>query len=276
MKKKVAVLTTIFPMKQTYLMDFFKSLQLQSEKKFDIVVVNDGYTNLKSLTRCFGMLRIIELKHRQTPAKNREFGINYCLEAGYDVIVFGDSDDFFDRHRVRCSLRGLHYCDIVINDMVLVDNHKKALDKNYLSRRIEDRQRIDRTYIKEKNIFGLSNTAINTKKIKHIILPSNLVAVDWYLFSVLLYDKRVALFLQRPLTFYRQYCDNTVGIGSQANQKKLDHIISVKRVHYDRMRVVDTIFEEFFEKYALLEEKRKNGMKIEGAYIKNPLWWEEV
>ena len=49
--KKIAFLTTIFPMEEEYLKDFFNSLLQQTYKEFDILVVNDGYENFENLLK---------------------------------------------------------------------------------------------------------------------------------------------------------------------------------------------------------------------------------
>jgi len=57
----VAFLTTIFPMNKQYLLDFFGSLTRQTYDKFDVVVVNDGYSDLDEITTLFKGLTIVEL-----------------------------------------------------------------------------------------------------------------------------------------------------------------------------------------------------------------------
>ena len=51
MNPKIAFLTTVFPMKTEYLYDFFDSLQKQTYKKFNIIVVNDGYENFEEIKK---------------------------------------------------------------------------------------------------------------------------------------------------------------------------------------------------------------------------------
>ena len=92
---KVAFLTTIFPMNEQFLIDFFESLVLQTHKGFDVVVVNDGYANFNEIKLKYSMLNIVELKHCDTPAKNREYGINYCIECRYKKLI--------DRHMHTCT-----------------------------------------------------------------------------------------------------------------------------------------------------------------------------
>ena len=93
MRNNVAFLTTIFPMNKTYLFDFFNSLQKQTYKNFDVIVINDNYEGFDEVEQAFTGLNIIELNYSGTPAKNRDFGINYVIDSGYDVLIFGDSDD---------------------------------------------------------------------------------------------------------------------------------------------------------------------------------------
>ena len=92
-------------MKENFLIDFFDSLTRQTCNNFDVVVVNDGYSNFDKLKSKYSMLNILELEYSNTPAKNREYGINYCINNKYDVLVFGDSDDYFSDNRVEFSLK---------------------------------------------------------------------------------------------------------------------------------------------------------------------------
>ena len=106
MIQKIAFLTTIFPMKREYIYDFFNSLEQQTYKAFDIIVVNDGFENFEEIKKEYETLNIIELKYSNTPARNREHGINYCINNRYDIIIFGDSDDFL----VPIGLNALWVC----------------------------------------------------------------------------------------------------------------------------------------------------------------------
>ena len=85
--KNVAFLTTIFPMKEQFLIDFFDSLSRQTHDKFDVIVVNDGYDIFYDVKMKYQNLSIIELPYSDTPAKNREYGINYCIDNKYDILI---------------------------------------------------------------------------------------------------------------------------------------------------------------------------------------------
>jgi hypothetical protein len=213
---KIAFLTTIFPMEDEFLNDFFNSLENQTFKKFDVIVVNDNYENFKIIKDKYKNLNIIEFKFSNTPAKNREFGINWCKENGYNVLIFGDSDDCFSENRVEKSIQLLEKRNVIVNDLTLFDKKGIIIEK-YFSHRIKNNSVIDYEFIKNKNICGLSNTAINLDIVnKKVEFPKDIIAVDWYLFKSLLKNYN-ALFTNEIVTYYRQYENNTIGLKNDGN-----------------------------------------------------------
>ena len=278
MNKKIAFLTTIFPMNKAYLCDFFNSLQNQAYKNFDVIVVNDGYENFEEFTTEFKNLSIVELKHSNTLAKNREFGINYVKDNYYDILVFGDSDDYFDTNRVQVSVDILKDFDIVVNDLTLFNDENGIYCKRYISNRIKNNTEIELEFIKDKNIFGFSNTAVKVSVLENINFDKDLIAVDWYLYSILLLRKKKAVFNSKTVTYYRQYINNTIGFGSNTIETILKGI-AVKNKHYSLLQKEDIMFKALREN--ILEfKKRIVGnfciTELTKQKIENPLWWEEV
>ena len=209
--KNVAFLTTIFPMEKQFLIDFFDSLSGQTYDNFDVIVVNDGYDNFYDIKMKYQNLSIIELPYSGTPAKNREYGINYCIDNKYDILVFGDSDDYFSNNRITKSVELLSSHDIVVNDLTTFDKTGILHDK-YISNRIENNLIINYGFIKDKNIFGMTNTAINLNILDKVKFDDSLVAVDWFIFKYLLKLGHKAIFTNEIISYYRQYFDNTIGL----------------------------------------------------------------
>ena len=216
-KNKVAVLGVVFPKVKRFLGDYFRSLEKQAFKDFDVVIINDGIKDFAKLARGYD-LNIIEIRGGRGIAKNRELGINLVKKKGYKYLVFTDADDFFAKNRIKESLRLLKNCDIVVNDLTTVNIKGRIIKKSYISNRINNNAVIDYAFIRDKNIFGFSNTAIRANCIrKKITLDKNLVAVDWYLFSRLLKQGRKAVFTNKTSTFYRLYGGNLIGLESKAS-----------------------------------------------------------
>ena len=209
--KTVAFLTTIFPMKKQFLIDFFDSLCIQTYSNFDVIVVNDGYDNLSDIIVKYQNLSIIELPYSSTPAKNREYGINYCIDKNYDILVFGDSDDYFSKNRIDRSIQLLSNYEIVVNDLTLF-NDIGIIEHKYFSNRIENNSIINYSFIKDKNIFGLTNTAINLNILDKVKFKELEVEVDWCMFKKLLKLDFNAIFTNEIISYYRQYSGNTIGL----------------------------------------------------------------
>ncbi len=279
-KNLLAFSTTIFPFEngKSYLDDFFFSLSNQTVKKFDLIVLNDGYGSIEKFHSKYPELNIIELRHSDTPAKNREFALNYIKSEGYEIVVFGDSDDVFSKNRIECSLDLLKTNDIVVNDITPF-NEEGVLTANYMSNRVNNKEIIDIEFIRDKNIFGLSNTAINMRIFYNISFEKNLIALDWYLFSILLQRKNVAIFTSEAVTYYRQHGVNTVGIGKFTKQL-IKNLLKIKHKHYQLMVQLSPAYKKLLceiehELKLIQEDKYLNELvDINNDSLNYPLWWE--
>jgi len=263
-------------MKKTYLYDFFNSLSIQTFKNFDLVVINDGYVGFGEFIEEFNSLNIIELHSSDTPAKNREFGINFVRKNNYDILVFGDSDDYFSTNRIEISINKLKHSNIVVNDLSLFNEADGIFSKQYLSERISNNSKIEIDYIKEKNIFGMTNSAVNVKILQEVIFDKRLVAVDWHLFSILLLARHEAIFTNETETFYRQYDGNTIGIGSKTDESVLKSI-EVKTNHYELLQEKHEQFKILYKKMCELKKEIKSVNGIDSLSKKtrqNLFWWE--
>jgi len=204
-------------MNRQYLFDFFNSLINQTYKKFDVIVVNDGYKDFEKIKTIYAQnLNIIELKYSSTPAKNREYGINYCIDNKYDILIFGDSDDYFKNNRIEKSLEILNDADIAVNDLSLF-NENGVYEEKYLSHRLNNLDVVNFEFITNKNIFGMSNTAVKLKNISKVTFDNKIIAVDWYFFKILLKQGLKAIFTSETVSFYRQYENNIVGLSNEDN-----------------------------------------------------------
>lgn len=280
-RKKYAFLTTIFPAAEPFLDDFFESLSNQTIKEFDVLVLNDGYDDLKTFKERFSSLNILEIAPAGSIAKNRQVLIQYALDRGYDVAVFGDSDDFFSEDRIEVAIKKLETADIVVNDLSTVTSEGKKLKSNIFSQRLQNNEKVLFNFIIDKNIFGFSNTAINLKNVPITLInfPKDVEVVDWYFFSSVLLLNMRAIFTSESTTFYRQHDANIAGINNY-DSRKIQKVIDVKMLHYKFMKEFDNAYERLFNEMKLLQKKILNEALLADlvAYnqdeVINPLWWE--
>jgi glycosyltransferase involved in cell wall biosynthesis len=211
MNKRIAFLTTLFPDNRKYLDDFLKSLLQQTYSKFDVVIVNEGNQRLDQLKQQYFPLSIIPIEAGNNPVENRENGINFCISHQYNILLFGDSDDYFSSNRVEKTIELLSKHSIVVNDLSLF-NEEGVYERNYISNRLSNCAEIDYNFIKNKNIFGLSNTALNVNILERVKFDKDLIAFDWFLYKSLLKKGHSAIFTNETTTYYRQHNNNTTGL----------------------------------------------------------------
>lgn len=280
--KKVSFLTTIYPINIDYVIEFFDSLSKQTENKFDIIVLNDGFINFNEIKYTYSNLHIIELEAVGSIAKNREKLIRFAKINQYDIAIFGDVDDTFSCERVEKTIELLNHNDIIVNELIAVHKEQVISDSIY-SKRLKNKQVIDFNFIKDKNIFGLSNTAINLSivSLNDINFNDKLIAVDWYFFSLLLLKGNRAKFISNIITFYRQHDNNTVGI-SRFTKEKIKFILKVKSIHYELMLGKHSDYNKLLEDVNLYLNEMLNEKELELALFNNlnniefPLWWELI
>jgi len=279
-RKKIAFLTTIFPTEVDYINDFFDSLSSQTLQNFDVIALNDGYLEFNKIKEKYPSLNIIEIPSAGNIPKNRQALILFCKKNNYDIAIFGDIDDFFSKDRVEKSVKALKKVDIVVNDITSI-RAGKIIEKQIYAHRLCDKQSISVDFIKEKNIFGLSNTAVNLKKIPFEVIrfPNDLLAVDWYFFTLLLLRGAQAKFIADTVTFYRQHNENTIGIGS-LTKEKVEFILQVKKAHYQNLQDIYPEFTSLLNDIYLTHNIIKEGKQLNKLLehnrneIKFPLWWE--
>lgn len=227
-------LTTIFPVSEEYLNVFFSSLQKQTTKKFDVLVVNDGITNFALYKEKYFNLNILEIISKKSPAKNRQIGIKKCVELGYKNIIFGDSDDYFSDNRIYESIRSLENNDIAINELNIFYHNNKIND--FFLKHLKNTNSLDDNFL-VSNVFGFSNISIRTEIIPSIVdIDNELIAVDWFFMTTIFLQKKYRIkFLKDVKTYYRQYSYNTIGLSLKLTEQKLNLGLKVKREHYSSL-----------------------------------------
>ena len=97
---KIAVLTVIYPKIRKYINNYFLSLQKQSYKNFELVVVNDNFKKPSKIInkKNFPNLKIIKSKN---PELNRISGLKECLINKFDLVICHDADDTLHKDNIK-------------------------------------------------------------------------------------------------------------------------------------------------------------------------------
>ena len=234
-KNNTLLIGVVFPKVQKYLPDYCESIKSQDMSEFDILILNDGFTGGFPLKN--KRIAIIDIKNSLNPAEIRMLGIKYAIKNDYKYIIFSDTDDYFSLNRISASINKLEKYDFVFNEIYLINEIKDVIQKSYYNNMLKKIKYINYLEIINRNLFGLGNAAVKVNKLKDLFIPKEIIAVDWWIFSMLLLNKCKGGFIKEAITYYRQHTNNFVGINKKLNKSILQKGTKTKQIHYKNLLI---------------------------------------
>ena len=229
-KKDTLIIGVIFPAIDKYLSNYCNSILIQDTNAFDILILNDKYN--KSFPLKNKRISILNIENNLTPSEIRMLGIKYALNNSYKDVLFSDADDYFSMNRISLSKNRLKDYDFAYNNIKIINEIGVNINnKDYFNLKVKKEYN---SYLEliDKNIFGFTNTAVKTEKLAELYIPKEIIAVDWWIFSILLLNKCKGGFIKEAITYYRQHNNNFIGISKKINKAILQKGIKVKQIHY--------------------------------------------
>jgi hypothetical protein len=286
---KTLLISVIYPGVEKYLNDYFTSINNQTYKSFDVLIIEDGF----SLPGNFMNDNILVKKSMSdtTHAGIKFQAINFAKVNNYGIIIFADADDYFSKNRVEQTLEVLNNSDICINKIIPVAENGEIINQH---NSFEVPHQIEKKELLRTNYFGLTNTAITTSSLpEEFYIPSDIIAVDWWLFTLLLLNDKKYIYDNNSTTYYRQHENNTIGFKQEVTREKILLGTNVKQIHYENLLKYCNEFgfkkyspkiTELIQEFKNLEIELKDGLFMEEyiAVIKNNIdriktgWWSEI
>jgi len=273
--------TVIYPGCEPYLTQFFESVAAQTRNDFDLLILNVGLENPMQYISVRGK-RLTLLPVSGTIAKVMEEGIRLLNRSDYKSIIFAEVNSYMSTNRVEASTLALEEADIFVNDVSTVYEQGNEIHTILLSGRLGDECIIETSFIKDKNIMGLGNTAVRKDALIPIEIHENTIAFDWYFFTHLLLSGKSAIFRNDSTTLYRQHEINTAGLGHitperfrNALKVQLQHAESLSGFSDEYAKRLDKLLT--LDKYLESETNLKRYLEhLKQSLPQNLLWWEEV
>lgn len=281
-KNRACVFTVVYPGCIKFWGDFIASVESQDYQPFDLVLLNDGVTDVhRQLPN--GNINMIVIPASGSIAEIREQGIRWLIDSRYDTIIFADADDYFSKNRVRTSIEMIQQADIYVNDISMVSSEGLLLEDKYFSNRLNNGIYPDIEFLVNRNIMGLGNTAVRREALRGIEIPKDTVAVDWLLFTDLLLNDRAAVFSNDAVTFYRQHEANTIGLG-KPDEKRIMKSIEVQSRHSAYFAPESELHKAHLDHILELKQYLTGNRENFNLYVEQvqknitpfPFWWEEV
>lgn len=254
---KVLFGSVVYQAAEKYLPDFFNSIEKQLEKNFSLLLLNDDMDSAMLQNRISEhsfTAEIISIKNK-TPVQLRVELLKAAKQKNADLLILGDCDDYFSDNRVgsilnlfRTSMDSVFFYNRIVNEegANLMPEFPKHI--------------CDFKEIGEYNFLGLSNTALNMRKISYEFISSleefGYEVFDWYLFSRMLLEGMCGEMVDGCSTVYRLHENNIAGI-SKFNEVNVKREVEVKSKHYSSLKKYHPYYEEKFIQY-----KTQNGYQF--------------
>lgn len=279
----VCVVTTIFPSNLNFFQDFLDGLSCQSYEDFDLIIYNDGCNHDELVKKLYGFnFYIISDPSLDSITQIRNYIFEYLTQKSFDIIFFGDSDDFFNCDRISNSLeKHLTGSDIVFNDINIVDQGGKLIIENYWADRFNSSQ-INPKEILKYNFLGLGNTSIKSEILKtEIKFRRDLLIIDWafYLQLIFKHNNLKISFSETPIN-YRQHSNNAIGLKKSWNSEFIRKRVELKINLLESYRYLDAEFGDEIESLRrtlkLLSNPSYMKKHLKKIKSKNLFWFEET
>ena len=271
---KTALSTVIYKQAHPYLQALIKSVDNQTNKDFDLLIINDNYSKE-------------ELKEVETQIQSTVHGINIHIEdisdkqlsiagtriemlktakrLGYESLVLVDADDTISPTRMESFIKSFE-----------LDKDRVFFYNKFVTETGEDVFKTlpvtveDIKPIAQANFLGLSNTGIRISCLSDDFLDSlneGAVAVfDWYLFSRIIMDIGTGAYVDNAATIYRIYDDNTAGTTRDLNKE-----YDVKTTHYNNLAKRYDYFKQLSAKLSKIDKSTLTLSNNHQGY-----WWSDI
>jgi hypothetical protein len=226
---RLAVYTTVYPGVEPYLADWYRSVQAQTDRGFDLWIGVDGLSP-EAVTRAMGA----EPAAAWVSARPGESGTGVRARAialmadAYEAVVFVDSDDLLEPSRVAAARAALAGCDVVGCALQVID--RNGVDLGIVFGVSEDADL--GSLLPRHNVLGLSNTAYRSSVLRRCLpVPEHCVLLDWLLGTRAWASGARVYFDPTPRMLYRQYEANVARVlvpfdaeyVLRATQRVLEH-----------------------------------------------------
>ena len=267
---KIVVATVIFNEAVEYLPDFLESLYEQTDSQFDIILVNDNISDekLNEIKQCvlkqfYNRFTIVDKSDfALTPAQLRVEMIKSAFELKYDLLIMQDCDDMAEKNRVK------HIRDQFESEYGFFYNELRDFSGKVVMPTLT-RQTLDYRDIVEYNYLGMSNGAINLRRLTKDFIDSlkngETAIFDWYMYSRMLLKGEKGKKIEDTYTFYRIYESNIAGRCNHS-QEAINKEVDVKKKHY-------RLLEGYEERYKKLATLYENNQYFEINENENGYWW---
>ena len=267
---KVVFGSVVYNQAKKYLPEFFISIEKMINKEFSVTLINDDINpfELEEMISSYSIQVKVSKMENKTPIQLRIELLRRAKLEETDLLILGDCDDTFSNTRIGNTIQTyINYPGAAFFYNQLINNCNIELMPIFPEHIYSFKE------IGQYNFLGLSNTALNMKKISIGFINSLeefcYEIFDWYLFSRLLLEGMFGKKVKECYTIYRLHENNIVGI-QEFNGDNIKHEIEVKQKHYESLKKYDSYYKIKYEQYK--NQKEYQYLEKEKKYF----WWNLI
>jgi glycosyltransferase involved in cell wall biosynthesis len=237
--EKLAVYTTVYPSVTPYLADWHKSVQQQTDKKFDLYIGVDSLTpeEIAEAMGDFPHATLFSNPAGLSAAQIRNAALERLVDE-YDAIVLVDSDDIMHPSRVNAARAALQTHDVTGCALRLIDQRGRDLGFTFGPASNSDYGSLLARY----NVFGLSNTAYRATTLRRCLpIPDDCILIDWLLATRAWARGAKLDFDHVARMSYRQYRNNTARVLPPFSAQYIKRAAALVVDHYRLLLATDKL-----------------------------------
>jgi len=279
---RTAVYTTFYPSMLKYADEFLYSVAEQTDPDFDLWISLDGLEPNQINPANKLKPNYYQNQQAQNPIEMRKLALSE-ISKEYDSVILVDSDDILYPKRVAAAKQGLERYDGYACSLDLVAENGKGLDLKFGTSNQEDWLE----FLKNKNVFGFSNSAYRASILKEIIMiPNQTIMMDWLVVLKALVNQNALLYFDGNVHMaYRQYEQNVNNIISPLSKENIFRASNLLLEHHVILKTELDKLEQFQKHFASIElflgyirddENLANYLKELNSKKQVFYWFEQV
>jgi glycosyltransferase involved in cell wall biosynthesis len=285
---RVACLTVTYPGVEEYLADFIGAFRRQTHGAAELVIMNDGLTDIQELLDHFKLHNVQIEDISGTPAQNRLAGLQLCASRGFDLIVCADADETMAPDRIQNVMEYFQAnpdADLVYNNAQYQDSHGR-FSLNF-------KPRLQWQDLLDFNVLGYGAMNLRSGLVDFFVneADTRAVAFDWWLGMVYLLHHEGVDFLADTYNIYRKHPANFVGPITRIEDETIHQAVQVKAQFYQllnrycrikQLTVAQDVISEYLNRFeATRKQIQTQGFQWYSDSVRTQLnntkqiyWWQ--
>ncbi len=249
-----------------------------------LVLVTDGLdpVDLEPWVAKFDALADVTVaKGSGGPAAVRRQMLTVAAALGTTAIACYDMDDVPLEYGLQRHRQTLKKGDIAFGDMELIDEDGNSLNRNFFAGADVPDRLENPTGLLRRNFLGFTNTAFRTDLVHRAAphIPDDIVAADWWFFTVLAGQGYRAVKTAGPVVAYRSHRDSMLGGLPSTDGADILRRCAVIRNHYAHLSDLPGVQQED-QRVSVLQDVLQNQPLPANLEIETPrrtgVWYEDV